>query len=181
MKTAQTFKLSDVFQENGYLMTNGPFICVIKKKSYSGVVGFFLSVLIGVILVTVGLRIGLHFTTVLSGLFFIGFPILYDRWRYPNKIIIDHEHNELKLICGFTYTQTFRISDITGLNVDEAILSSDTSPFKDGYQDFIYSFGLNIANTKVRFVKFLFRKQSETTVAEIFKYLSNQLQLQKTS
>ena len=175
MNSTHHLTLHDVFKENGYKLTTYKSISVIRKRNSTGSIGFVLSILVGLILLTFGLYIGLHAATVLSGFFFIGFPILFDRWRYPRIIIIDQESAELILRSGFTYTRKFRLSDISGINVDEAILTSDTSPFKDGYQDFIYSFQLMIASHKIKFIKFLFRKDSADEVSGVFEYLNQQL------
>lgn len=179
MEKTELQGISQIFKESGYSIADQLHTRIIEKRGSGGIIGFIISLFIGLVLLSYGLFYGLHYTTVISGFFFVGFPFLYDRWKYPRKIIIDHENDSLDLISGVTYRRSYRLSDISGLNVDENVLSSDTSPFKEGYRDFIYSFGLNVANSEIKFIKLLYRKESDSKIEEIFNFLTHQLKITK--
>lgn len=176
-----TEDIVSVFKENGYKILNAGETIVLKKPNSGSLTTFIIFGLIGLTLLTIGLYIGLHFTTILCGLFFIGVPLIYERYKYPNQIIIDTNNKTVTLKSGYTVTRVYRFNDISSLEVDESIVTSDVSPFKDGYQDFIYSFKLNIGSSKHKFVNLVFRKQNDSSVHMITQYLSDRLSLQSSS
>lgn len=178
MNSAQTLNIVELLQENGYRMTEDNAVISLKKSNSGSIVSVFIFGTIGLILLTFGLYFGLHFTTIISGLFFIGVPLIYDRWRYPNTIEIDRENNSIILKSGLINTRKFKLSDISSLEVDEAVVSSDVSPFKDGYQDFIYTFNLHVGKSKEKLLNLVFREERTLNIGQITDYLSEKLALQ---
>ncbi len=170
-----------ILQENGYKIVEKGRTITLKKPNSGSITTFILFGIIGSLLLTIGVYIGLHTATILSGLVFLGVPLIYERYKYPNQIIIDEENQKMTLKSGYTFTKVYRFNDISSLEVDESVVTSDVSPFKDGYQDFIYSFKVHIGKDQHKLMNLVFRKQSETSVGALTTYLSDRLALQKTT
>ncbi len=131
--STETTNIISILKDNGYKMKENGTSITLKKPNSGSLASFIIFGIIGLILLGFGTYIGLHFATILCGLVFLGVPLIYDRFRYPSKIIIDTSRKEITLKSGFTVTKTYPFDDISSLEVDEAIVTSDVSPFKDGY------------------------------------------------
>ena len=176
--TTHSMNIVSILKENGYKITERDSSTVLKKPSTGSLTTFIIFGIIGLTLLTAGIYIGLHATTILSGLVFLGVPLIYERYKYPNTIIINSETKEMTLKSGYTVTRVYRFNDISALEVDESIVTSDVSPFKDGYQDFIYTFKVQIGRNSHKLMNLVFRKESESSVGAITSYLSERLALQ---
>ena len=73
------------------------------------------------------------------------------------------------------------MQDIGVVVVDEAVLSSDTSPFKEGNQDFIYSFYFEIGKTRKNLLSLSYRIESSDKAQIVFDYFYSILGLSKAN
>ncbi len=176
METVQP-KLSELLGEHGYLIVNRGEMLTVKKKSPTFIVMAVLSILAGIFTFYLSLVMILDYRIILLGFLFIGLPFIYERWKYPNQITFDENEKSLTLKSGLAYSQKLRFDDITSLEVDESVVTSDTSPFKDGYQDFIYDFKLIVGRTKLKLINVMFRKASDDEIKQIASFFSEKLQL----
>jgi hypothetical protein len=67
--------------------------------------------------------------------------------------------------------------DIGAVVVDEAVLSSDISPFKEGNQDFIYSLYFEVGKTRKKLLSLSYRIDSSDKAQIVFDYFSSILGL----
>ena len=178
--SSQALNIVSILKDNGYKIKEDGTSITLKKPNSGSLSSFIVFGVIGLVLLGFGTYIGLHFATILCGFFFLGVPLIYDRYRYPNQIIIDSARKLITLKSGFTVTKTYPFDDISSLEVDEAIVTSDVSPFKDGYQDFIYTFKLHIGQGKKKLLNLVFRQKSESHISLVMNYLSEQLAIRKS-
>ena len=176
METEQS-SLTELFSENGYTVVDSGELVTVKKKSPSFLILAVLSILFGVLLLYISYSMSLDYRILLGGFIFIGFPFIYERWKYPNQITVDANEKSLILKSGLAYVQKFRFSDISSLEVDESVVTSDVSPFKDGYQDFIYDFRLIIGRTKLKLINVMFRKASDDEIKILATFFTDKLQI----
>ncbi|REE01210.1 hypothetical protein [Marinoscillum furvescens] len=167
-----------LLSDNGYALEERPNQLVLRKSVQSGKTFSIILIVIGILILTFGMYFGLHYATVISGLFFIGVPFIYERWKYPSKITIDQNEDKIELNGGLTFHKSLRFNDISSLQVDEAVVTSDVSPFKDGYQDFIYTFNLLVGKEKQKFLSIISRSKEEESIKSMVEFLSQKLRLQ---
>lgn len=177
MKQVADRDITLLLDECGYNMTSIDGTLTVKKKSPS--IPFFPIILIslGVIFVisTAAMSMEIHYAV--FGILLIGFPFVYERWKYPRQIIIDGNRGVLRLKTGMIHEKNYPLSEISSLVVDESIIDSDVSPFKDGYQDFIYNFQLKVGKTKLKLMYLMFRKSNDEEIKEIVDFLSEKLRI----
>lgn len=167
-----------LLSENGYTLEEHPDQLILRKNVKSGKVFSIVLVAIGITILTFGTYYGLHYATIISGLFFVGVPFIYERWKFPSKITISTANHKLELNGGLTFHKSLRFDDISSLQVDEAVVTSDVSPFKDGYQDFIYTFNLLVGTEKQKFLSIISRTKEEEAIQSMVEFLSLKLRLQ---
>lgn len=172
--------LTRLFEENGYKLVeqNGQY--TVRKKNSSFMILTTLSIAIGVLLLYMSTHFAMNYKIILAGVLFMGMPFIYERWKYPNRIVIDSSEKCIYLKSGLAFVRVVPFSEISSLEVDESVVNSDVSPFKEGYQDFIYDFRLKVGQTKLKLFNLMYRKANDSEIQEVVRILSEKLQLTKT-
>ncbi len=174
----ETELIKSILTENDFKLQAGAGFWSLEKSGTSKIKTYFISVVVGIALMIFAALSTLGESFLVVGLIIIIFPLISQRWKDPHKIIVE-QGNSITMSSGITIARKVNLEDVLSLEVDESVLNSDVSPFKDGYQDFIYAFKLNTTDKSRYLFSLSFRKESASEVQEVFKYLSNILDLQK--
>ncbi|MFT4834580.1 MAG: hypothetical protein ACI83W_000024 [Marinoscillum sp.] len=175
---AATSEVNELLKENGYLVSQKGGFTHIRRAGSSKKLMFVLSSALGLSLILFTILGDLSDEYGYVGILILVLPLITQRWKAPHEMIIEPEVR-LTLLSGVSFKRIIKLANISSLEVDENILTSDVSPFKDGYRDFIYNFNL-ITNGKSRTILSLtFRKESAEEVKSVFEFLSSLLSLDK--
>ena len=155
------------FEENGYKVSlNDDEIVIRKRHSSMAIILYVLLCVFALPLIFADIRMTLFLVLL------VGFPFIYRRWMMPRKVIIsklDH-----MITVGRNEGTEIAFDNIKGIEVDEDILSSDVSPFKEGNQDFVYVFKIKTLEDKViRLFDLEFRKPMHELIKTIFDYFDS--------
>ncbi|MFY0606722.1 MAG: hypothetical protein JXR10_08405 [Cyclobacteriaceae bacterium] len=171
-------QIQSILDVNDIKIHEGKGFLSLKKKGSSRVKMYFVSLVAGIALIFFALVSPIGESFVFVGLLIIVLPLLTQRWKDPHEILIE-ERSSLTLNSGITISRKILLADVLSLEVDEAVINSDASPFKSGYQDFIYSFNLITSQKTRTLFSLTFRNQNTADVEMVFKFLSAKLGLAK--
>lgn len=169
--------IAEFFKENNYCFKEDNSSIEITKNQFGRILRFIIFNFIGVILLIGAVLNDFNLSMILAGFMFGGIGLLLDRKGYPFQIRFDKSAETVALKHGLTYQRSMTFSEISSLLVDESVLHGDTSPFKEGYQDFNYSFFLQTPKQKIKLIRFSFRKESSAQIQPLFEHLSLALKL----
>lgn len=177
MKQVADRDITLLLQECGYNYSDRNGILTVRRNSHN--IPFFpiIMILMGSLVLALAAFAIMDLKMAVFGLLIIGFPFVYERWKYPSQIIIDGNRGLLRLKSGMIHEKNYPISKVSSLVVDESIINSDVSPFKEGYQDFTYNFELKVGETKQKLMYLIFRKASDKEIKEIVDFFSDKLNL----
>ncbi len=166
--------IKTTFEDNGYgLYVNDQEVRISKKHSFFAILFYAITFLI-----TIPLLLSGEYQVLLLLILLIGFPLIYRRWMYPRKVVISNGNEAIYVNKNSKNYPVIPFKKIKNLEVDEKVISSDVSPFKEGYQDFVYNFKINTVEGKVHHLFDLeFRKPSDDVVKSVFDYLSEKINL----
>lgn len=169
-------EIEDTFKENGYkLVLNDHSISITRKSSLLGVVLYSLVMLITIPFLFIG-----GYKVLIFFILLLGIPLIYRKWMLPKKIIISKVNNTLSAVKNPLQTQAIPFKEISNFKVDEKVINSDVSPFKEGYQDFVYVFSVDTNPKKgLELFSLQFRQPMDELIADIFTYFNHQLKIAK--
>ncbi len=155
--------MNQLLKEQGYTLIGGVNKTTISRSVTGSLIMLLIFTFIGGLTIYVSLKIG-HSYAHFIGLAIMVIPFTLDKKRFPNLIAIDQDRRELKLRSGFFFTRTLDFRDVKDVYVDEQVLDSDTSPFKEGHKDYIYSFYLSDQSKKHKLLRVQYRKAMDEEV-----------------
>lgn len=169
-------EIEDTFKENGYkLILDNNSISITRKSPVLVVILYFVVVLITISFLFIG-----GYKVLIFFVLLLGIPLIYRKWTLPKRIVISKANNTLSAVKNPLTTQAIPFGEISNFKVDEKVINSDVSPFKDGYQDFIYVFSIDTAPGKgLELFSLQFRQPMDQLIADIFEYFNLQLGMLK--
>ena len=166
--------MNQLLKEQGYTLMGGMDKTTISRSLTGSLIMLIIFTIIGGLTIYISLEIG-HSYAHFIGLAIMVIPFTLDRTRFPNLIAIDKERMELKLRSGFFFSKTFSFLDVKDIHVDEQVLSSDTSPFKEGNKDYVYSFYLSDQSKKHKLLQVQYRKAMDEEVKTFIDFFDKAL------
>lgn len=154
----------EYFDENGYRLTENDSLLKIVKKNPGQPIFIYILIFLCVPLIILLTAYKVFLLLIL--LLFI--PFVYTKWNLPFKIIID-KNRKVTTIGDYD----FNFDSIKEIKVNEDVRLSDTSPFKEGYEDFVYEFKLFLNTGKVeKTFELWFRESMEEEMDDLAAYLN---------
>lgn len=175
---AATSEVNELLKENGYLVSQKGGFTKIRKAGSSKKLMFVISSALGLSLILFTILGDLSDEFGYVGILILVLPLITQRWKAPHEMIVEPEVR-VTLLSGVSFKRIIKITNISSLEVDENILTSDVSPFKDGYQDFKYNFKIIVDGKGQTILSLIFRKESAEEVKGVFEFLSSLLSLDK--
>ncbi len=118
--------------------------------------------------------IGVNPTGILLLLLLILVPILYDRWRFPKKIVFSMHEESINISKGIILSSSINFREILDLYGEKNELWSDVSAFKEGNKDIIYKIFLSTKSGKVhKLLRLQFRTERDGQISQLTRYLKN--------
>lgn len=173
--TEQT--LNDALAKNGYRMEQSGTQITFHMRGGLGLTSMLFSIASGVLLIWVTLWAHLHFTIFLLGMLLVGLSLTRERWRFPRQIIVDQGDKLLTLRYGVLHHVLIPFDEITGLNVDEDILSADANPFRETSEDYVYRYELMQGTKRVKLLRLVFERPHDEVNQQLFLFLKKLLEL----
>lgn len=167
--------IKSVLREGGYEINfngSGYQISKIQGKSW---VGTIFSFAVGFAVLFLAIQL-VNIWLALFGVVLFGWPLIKRSWSYPDKVFINSVQGVLT-IKGILLDGNYSLSELSSIEVDERIVSSDVSPFKEGYRDFFYNFFLYHESGKLRFLQLAFRSEQSQQLGDLVIWLSHTLQI----
>ncbi len=161
--------LNQLLKEQGYNLVNGMDKTIISRSITGSLILLIIFTIVGGLTVYISLDLGHSYAH------FIGFgimviPYAIDKKRFPNLVSFDPAKKEIRLRSGFFFKKVFSYDQIKDIVVDESVLSSDTSPFKEGNKDYIYSFYLNDQSSQHKLLRIQYRKPMDEEVKVFIEF-----------
>lgn len=166
--------INQLLKEQGYTLMGGVNKTTISRSVTGSLIMLLIFTLVGGFTVYISLSIG-HSYAHFIGLAIMAIPFTLDKRRFPNLIAIDPERKELRLRSGFFFKKTFSFVDVKDVHVDEQVLHSDTSPFKEGNKDYVYSFYLSDQSKKHKLLRIQYRKAMDEEVKTFIDFFDKAL------
>ncbi|XOV91351.1 MAG: hypothetical protein ACFHWX_14175 [Bacteroidota bacterium] len=171
--------LTQLLKEQGYTYNRSGDKTLITRSITGSLIMLLMFTIVGGLTVYVSLDFG-HSYAHFIGLAIMAVPFTIDKGRFPNLIMIDAERKEVRLRSGFFFKKAFSFLDIKDLFVDEQVLHSDTSPFKEGNKDYVYSFYLSDQTKKHKFLRIQYRKSMDEEVKAFIDFFDKALNSRST-
>lgn len=157
-------KWIEYFDENGYRFSESDNVLNIDKKNPGQPITIYLAILLFIPFVIFIAAFKIFLLLIL--LFFI--PFVYSQWSLPFKLIVDRNKNFMT-VGGNSY----HFDSIKSIRVNEDVRFGDTSPFKEGCEDFVYEFHLHFNNGNVKEIfELWFRESMEDEMNDLAAYLT---------
>ena len=169
--------LNQLLKEQGYTLISGMDRTTITRSITGSLVMILIFTIIGGLTIYISLDVG-HSYAHFIGLVIMILPYTIDKRRFPNLVVFDQKRKEVRLRSGFFFKKTLTFTDIKDVFVDESVLSSDTSPFKEGNKDFIYSFYLTEPSKKHKLLRLQYRRAMEEEVKAFMDFFDKSLNYQ---
>ncbi|MBV6643000.1 MAG: hypothetical protein KI791_19945 [Cyclobacteriaceae bacterium] len=169
--------LNQLLKEQGYTLNSGMDSTIITRSITGSLVMILVFTIIGGLTIYISLDVGHSYAH------FIGFalmliPYTIDKRRFPNLVVFDRNRKEVRLRSGFFFKKTLTFNEVIDVFVDESVLSSDTSPFKEGNKDYIYSFYLTEPSKKHKLLRLQYRKAMDEEVKAFMDFFDKSLNYQ---
>ena len=165
-------EIGTTFKENNYqLKEDSDQLSISRKRNIGYLIAYlFISVLAIPFAFVSGYKV------VMLVIWLVAVPIIYRTWMLPRSITITKHDKSLRIFKNIFQQKTLPNSMLKEISVKESVIATDVSPFKEGYQDFVYTFKVNDADGKVHDLFSLkYRKPMEEQVQAIFNGLNKEL------
>ena len=171
--------LHQLLKEQGYTLIQNKEITSISRSKAGPLILMSIFIFIGGLTIYISLD-NSHSYAHFIGLAIIAIPFAYDTLRYPSFIRMEPYKQELMLRKGFFISKKYNFHQIESIDVDEDVLSGDTSPFKEGNKDYIYSFWVTIDGKKHKLLKIQYRKAMDEEVKTFIDFFDKVLNSKTT-
>lgn len=164
-----TEELKEIFEENGYkLKVERGSYEIIKRNSDFTILLFVILLFVSPIFIFIA-----NYKALLFVILLLCAPFVYTKWRMP------------KNVKWLPDAKLFQISDtripfdkIQEMNYTEEVRTSDVNAFKEGYQDFIYTFQLKaFTNQSFDLFELKYRKSMMPLMNDLKLYFDDLIQI----
>lgn len=166
--------LNQLLKEQGYTLIKGGDKTLLTRSITGSLILLLIFNIVGGLIIYISLQMG-HSYAHFIGLGIMMIPFTIDKRRFPNLISFDSVRKELNLRSGFFFKKTFSYNQVKDIVVDEQVLSSDTSPFKEGNKDYVYSFYLSDQTAKHKLMRIQYRKPMDEEVKAFMDFFDKAL------
>ena len=168
-----TTKQTHLFYENSYKIQSGNSM-VIQTRGFNSLPVTVAMIALGILVLW--LSVVFSYKLVLLGIPLVVWPFVSDQWRFPKTINFDLSQQSVQLSRFGKVVNRIEFSRIQEIGVDAQILTTDVSPFKEGFREYGYSFYvLDDKGKKWRLFRLRFRDEKDEEMKGIIHFLNNHL------